>query len=168
EAPAAAPEPAPAPKAEIVVNYVGVNSSAWANPSRGKELALGQVSRGVDVIFHAAGASGLGVFDAAEEKKIYAIGVDSNQNMIKPGIVATSMLKRVDTAVYDIIKEKVNGTFKGGVRTFGLKDKGIDYAVDEHNEKLIAPYREKLEAARAKIVAGEIKVPDFYEVSKKK
>lgn len=156
------------PKAEIVVNYVGVSSSAWANPSRGKELALGQISRGVDVIFHAAGASGLGVFDAAAEKKVYAIGVDSNQNMIKPGVVATSMLKRVDTAVYEIIKEQVNGTFKAGVRTFGLKDKGIDYAVDEHNEKLIAPHKEKLEAVRAKIVAGEIKVPDFYEVSKKK
>lgn len=155
-------------KAELVVNYVGVNSSAWANPSRGKELALGQISRGVDVIFHAAGASGLGVFDAAAEKKVYAIGVDSNQNMIKPGVVATSMLKRVDTAVFEIIKEQVGGTFKGGVRTFGLKDKGIDYAVDENNEKLIAPYKDKLEAARAKIISGDVKVPDFYETSKKK
>lgn len=156
------------PKAQILVNYVGVNSSAWANPSRGKELALGQISRGADVIFHAAGASGMGVFDAVEEKKAFAIGVDSNQNMIKPGRVATSMLKRVDTAVYQIIKDQVEGSFKAGTRYFGLKDKGIDYAVDEHNKSVIEPYTAKLEEIKRKIVEGQIKVPDFYEVGKKK
>ena len=156
------------PKAEIKVNYVGINSSAWANPSRGKELALGQYGSGVDVIFHAAGASGIGVFDAAEEKKAYVIGVDSNQNAIKPGRVATSMLKRVDTAVYEIIKQELAGNFKAGTQTFGLKDKGIDYAVDENNKAIIDPYVAKLEDIKAKIVKGEIKVPDYYEVSKKK
>jgi basic membrane protein A len=155
------------PKAELLVNYVGVNSSAWANPARGKELALSQYERGADIIFHAAGASGMGVFDAAEEKKAYAIGVDSNQNSVKPGRVATSMLKRVDTAVYNIIKAESETKFTAGKRYFGLKDKGIDYAVDENNQAIIAPYKEKLEAIRAKIIAGEIKVPDFYETNKK-
>lgn len=155
------------PKAEVLVNYAGVNSSAWANPSRGKELALSQYGRGADVIFHAAGATGMGVFDAADEKKLYAIGVDSNQNAIKPGRVATSMLKRVDTAVYNIIKDQVEGQFKAGSRFFGLKDKGVDYAVDENNKTLIGPYQAKLEAVREKIIKGEIKVPDFYEINKK-
>lgn len=156
------------PKAEVTVNYVGVNSSAWVNPSRGKELALNQYGRGVDVIFHAAGATGLGVFDAAEEKKTYAIGVDSNQNPLKPGRIASSMLKRVDTAVYNVIKEEVEGQFQAGTRYFGLKDKGIDYSVDEHNQTLISPYQKRLEEIREKIIKGEIKVPDFYEINKKK
>jgi basic membrane protein A len=156
------------PKVEVIVNFVGVNSTAWANPSRGKELALGQYARGADVIFHAAGASGGGVFDAAEEKKAYVIGVDSNQNGIKPGRVATSMLKRVDTAVYDTIKSETLHQFSPGKHSFGLKDKGIDYAVDDNNEKIIAPYKTKLEEVRAKIISGAIKVPDYYETQKSK
>jgi basic membrane protein A len=155
------------PKAEVVVNYVGINSSAWANPSRGKELALAQYARGVDVIFHAAGASGLGVFDAAEEKKTFAIGVDSNQNGVKPGRVLTSMMKRVDSAVFDIIKAETEGKFTEGTRYFGLKDKGVDIAVDENNSSLIEPHKAKLEEIREKIIKGEIKVPDFYEINKK-
>jgi basic membrane protein A len=155
-----------APNATVVTNYVGINSSAWANPSRGKELALGQYGSGVDVIFHAAGASGIGVFDAAEEQKKFVIGCDSNQNGLKPGLVATSMLKRVDNAVYDVIKRQLAGEFKAGVHVYGLKDQGIDYAVDENNEALIAPIRSKIEDLKKKIVAGEIKVPDYYEISK--
>lgn len=155
------------PKIETIVNYVGVNSSAWANPTRGKELGLAQYGRGVDVVFAAAGASGLGVFDAAEEKKSFVIGVDSNQNSIKPGRVATSMLKRVDTAVFNAIKNQVEGKFTPGTHSFGLKDKGIDYAVDVHNEKLIEPYKVKLEEVRQKIISGSIRVPDFYEIGKK-
>lgn len=154
------------PKAKIIVNYIGVNSAAWANPTRGKELALAQYGQGADVIFHAAGASGMGVFDAAEEKKTLAIGVDSNQNHIRPGRVLTSMLKRVDQAVSDVIREASAGQFKAGTRYFGIKDKGVDYAVDEHNEALIAPHRAKLEEVRRKIIAGEIKVPDYYEEAK--
>ncbi len=154
-------------KAEAIINYVGVNSSAWANPSRGKELALAQYGRGVDVIFHAAGASGIGLFDAAAEKKAFAIGCDSNQNGIKPGRVATSMLKRVDTAVFEAIKMQIEGKFQGGVQYFGLKDKGIDYAIDDNNAKLIEPYKAKLEEVREKIIKGDIKVPDYYEMNKK-
>jgi basic membrane protein A len=151
------------PKAELTVNYVGVNNTAWANPTRGKELALAQYGNGVDIIFHAAGASGLGVFDAAEEKKQFVIGCDSNQNDIKPGRVITSMLKRVDTAVYNVIKEQSEGKFTGGQHSFGLKDNGIDYAVDANNEKLIAPYKDKLDAVRKDIESGKIQVPDYYK-----
>jgi basic membrane protein A len=154
------------PSAVVTTNYVGINSAAWANPSRGKELALGQYGSGVDVIFHAAGASGIGIFDAAEERHQFAIGCDSNQNGLKPGFIVTSMLKRVDTAVYDVIKNQLAGTFVAGVHQYGLKDKGIDYAVDENNEKLIAPIRSRIEDLKQKIIAGTIKVPDYYEISK--
>ncbi|MBK7889494.1 MAG: BMP family ABC transporter substrate-binding protein [Bdellovibrionales bacterium] len=154
------------PKVKVLNNFVGITASAWANPTRGKELALSQINQGADVIFHAAGASGMGVFDAAEEKKVYAIGVDSNQNAIKPGRVLTSMLKRVDTAVYAVIAEVVKGEFKPGLRSFGLKDKGIDYAVDSNNEAVIAPYKSKLEEVRAQIISGKIVAPDYYKSKK--
>ncbi|MDZ4083864.1 MAG: BMP family ABC transporter substrate-binding protein [Bdellovibrionales bacterium] len=155
------------PKAKVMNGFVGITASAWANPTRGRELALSQMSQGADVLFHAAGASGMGVFDAVEtdaSKKTLVIGVDSNQNSIKPGRVLTSMLKRVDNAVYDAIKSEVEKKFKAGTHSFGLKDKGIDYAVDEHNKALIAPYQEKLEAVRAKIISGSVNVPDFYKM----
>lgn len=153
-------------KVKVLNNFVGITASAWANPTRGKELALSQITQGADVIFHAAGASGMGVFDAAEEKKVYAIGVDSNQNAIKPGRVLTSMLKRVDTAVYAVIAEVVKGEFKPGLRSFGLKDKGIDYAVDANNEALIAPFKTKIEDVRAQIISGKIVAPDYYKSKK--
>jgi basic membrane protein A len=116
----------------------------------------------VDVIFHAAGASGLGVFEAAEEQGKLVIGVDSNQNALKPGRVLSSMLKRVDQAVYNAIEQQRHGTFQAGTHYFGVKDKGVDFAVDENNRKLLEPYREKLEEVRAKIIRGEIIVPDYY------
>lgn len=155
------------PKVKVMNGFVGITASAWANPTRGRELALSQMSQGADVLFHAAGASGIGVFDAVEtdaSKKTLAIGVDSNQNGIKPGRVLTSMLKRVDNAVYDAIKSEVEKNFKAGTHSFGLKDKGIDYAVDEHNKTLIAPFQEKLEALRTGIIDGKVKVPDFYKM----
>jgi basic membrane protein A len=152
------------PKARVINNYVGVMSDAWNNPAKAKELALSQYNQGVDVIFAAAGASNYGLFDAAEEKKKLSIGVDSNQNWVKPGFVLTSMLKRVDIAVYDTINEAKGGKFIGGVKTFGLKNQGVDYAVDEFNEKLLQPeVRQKVEALKAEIVAGKIKVPDYYQ-----
>ena len=156
------------PSAVVVTNYVGINSAAWANPARGKELALGQYDRGADVIFHAAGASGLGAFDAAEERRLFVIGCDSNQNCLKPGRGLTSMLKRVDNAVYDSIKGAAAGKFLEGVHSFGIADKGVDYAVDGCNSDLVAPYRGKLEELRRRIVAGEVKAPDYYEIEKKK
>lgn len=152
------------PKIKIMSNYIGVTGDAWHNPPRAKELAFAQVSEKADVIFHAAGASGAGLFDAAEEKGILAIGVDSNQNWVKPGKVLTSMLKRVDRAVFDVVSDLGKGQFKTGVRRFGLKDSGIDYAMDSNNASLVTPeMKTKVDALKADIVAGKIKVPDFYE-----
>jgi basic membrane protein A and related proteins len=151
-----------------VNNYVGVTGDAWNNPAKAKELALSQYNKGVDVIFGAAGASTYGLFDAAEEKKKLSIGVDSNQNWVKPGYVLTSMLKRVDVAVYDVIKEVKDGKFAGGTERFGLENKGIDYALDEHNDKLLtAENRKKLEEIKKLILSGKIKVPDYYLNAKK-
>jgi basic membrane protein A len=150
-------------KAQLVENYIGISGEAWNNPAKAKELALNQYNQGVDVIFVAAGASNSGVFDAAEEKKKFAIGVDSNQNWIKPGFILTSMLKRVDKAVFSTIEDLKNNKFSAGVVRYGLKDKGVDYSVDKFNEKLItADEKKKLESIKEDIINGKIKVPDYY------
>jgi len=151
------------PQISVTANYVGVTSEAWNNPPKGKELALSQYDAGVDVIFAAAGASGLGVFDAAEDRKKLAIGVDSNQDWTKPGLILTSMLKRVDQAVYSTIEEAKAGNFTGGVKRFGLANRGIDYSVDHYNAKILtAPVRERAEQLKEDIIAGKITVPDYY------
>ena len=157
------------PNVKIIDNYVGVTDGAWNNPGKGKELSLAQIEKGADVIFTAAGNSGLGAFDAVEqygknaqgEANKFVIGVDSNQNGVKPGFVLTSMVKRVDNAVYDMVKEVLDGKFEGGFHTFGLDKDGVAYAVDENNKTLIpADVIAKAEEAKRKIVAGEIKVTD--------
>ena len=148
----------------IIHNYIGVTGEAWNNPAKAKEMALSQVGQKADVIFHAAGASGAGLFDAAAEKKIYAIGVDSNQNWIKPGVVLTSMLKRVDVAVFETIKSIVEKKFQAGVVRFGLKDSGIDWALDGNNENLWSPSeKQKLNDIKKQIISGKIVVPDYYK-----
>lgn len=149
------------PKIQVIQNYVGVTEAAWNNPGKGKELSVAQIGKGADVIFAAAGNSGLGVFDAAEQYDKLVIGVDSNQNWVKPGHVLTSMVKRVDNAVYQIIGDLVKGQFKGGIHVYGLPDGGIGYAMDQYNEKLIPPsVLQEVEAAKARIIRGEIKVTD--------
>lgn len=149
------------PKIEVMRNYVGVTDAAWNNPGKGKELAVAQIGKGADVIFTAAGNSGLGAFDAAEQYNKFVIGVDSNQNWVKPGFVLTSMVKRVDNAVYQAVQGRVNGQFKGGVHVYGLDNEGVGYAMDQYNEKLVPPdVIQEVEAAKQKIVAGEIKVTD--------
>jgi basic membrane protein A len=151
------------PQAKIIVNYIGVTGEAWNNPAKAKEMALAQIGQKADVIFHAAGASGSGLFDAAAEKKVYAIGVDSNQNWIKPGTILTSMLKRVDVAVFDTIKQANEKKFQSGVVRFGLKDSGVDWALDKNNESLwSASEKTKLNNIKKQIVAKKIKVPDYY------
>jgi basic membrane protein A len=151
------------PRSNILSNYVGVTAEAWVNPTKGKELALSQIARGADVIFTAAGATNMGVFDAVEDKKKFAIGVDSNQNWVKPGFILTSMMKRVDTAVHDIIKAEAEKKFVAGNKFFGLADKGVDYALDQYNDKLITPeMRTQIEKVRGDILAGKIRVSDFY------
>jgi len=117
------------PKCVVSIGYAGVTGDAFKNPGKGKELALGQYSDGVDIIYHASGVTGLGVFEAAREMKKFAIGVDSDQNDEAPGVVITSMIKVVDATVYETIKQINDGSFRGGrVETFGLKSKGVDYA----------------------------------------
>ena len=155
------------PKAELTNNYIGVTSDAWNNPAKAKELSLTQYNKGVDVIFAAAGASNNGLFDAAEEKKKLAIGVDSNQNWVKPGFVLTSMLKRVDVAVFQAIKDAKDGKFQSGSVRFGLQNEGIDYALDQYNDSLVTPeMRKKLTDLKSRIIAGKISVPDYYKRKK--
>jgi basic membrane protein A len=152
------------PDIAVLANFVGITGEAWNNPAKGKELALAQYEMGADVIFAAAGASGLGVFDAAEEKKKFAIGVDANQNWTKPGLILTSMLKRVDEAVYSVIADTKAGKFTGGVKRFGLADRGIDYAVDKYNSPVLPEsVRKRADELKAKIISGEISVPDYYK-----
>lgn len=156
------------PNIRVIDNYVGVTDGAWNNPGKGKELSLAQIEKGADVIFTAAGNSGLGAFDAVEqygktngEANKFVIGVDSNQNGVKPGFVLTSMVKRVDNAVYDVVKELLNGKFDGGFHVFGLDKDGVAYAMDDNNKALIpADVIARTEEAKSKIVAGEIKVTD--------
>lgn len=151
------------PGVKVLINYVGVTSEAWNNPTKSKELAENQYERGADIIFSAAGASNNGVFDAAGGAGKLAIGSDSNQNWIKPGRILTSMLKRVDTAVYGMIDDLAKGRFHGGVRVFGLKNNGVDWALDSNNDKLFTPSeRKKIEAVKNSIVAGRVKVTDYY------
>ncbi len=156
------------PSVQVLQNYVGVTDAAWNNPGKGKELSLAQMDKGADVIFAAAGNSGLGAFDAVEQAgrqngraTHYVIGVDSNQNAVKPGFVLTSMIKRVDNAVYDIVKEVVDGKFKGGFHVFGLESDGVGYVIDQYNRDIVSPEALRaVEDARKKIIAGEIKVTD--------
>lgn len=156
------------PNIRIVQNYVGVTDAAWNNPGKGKELSLAQISKGADVIFTAAGNSGLGAFDAVEQYgKVngrathFVIGVDSNQNMVKPGFVLTSMVKRVDNAVYDIVKLVVERKFQAGFNVFGLDSDGVGYVMDQYNKDLVSPEAiQAAEEAKKKIIAGEIKVTD--------
>jgi basic membrane protein A len=156
------------PQVAVIANFVGVTSEAWNNPPKGKELAVSQYEAGADVIFAAAGASGLGVFDAAEDKKKFAIGVDANQDWTKPGLILTSMLKRVDEAVFATIEEAKAGKFAGGIKRFGLSNKGVDYSVDQYNAKILTePVRKRADELKAEIIAGKITVPDYYKLQKR-
>jgi basic membrane protein A len=149
------------PNIRVLSNYVGITDAAWNNPGKGRELANAQYEQGADVVFQAAGNSGLGVFDAAEAYKKFAIGVDANQNWVKPGFILTSMLKRIDNAVYSIVQDEVEGKFKGGVHVYGLENDGVGYAVDEYNKHLIPQdIIDKVEQAKRDIIAGKIKVTD--------
>ncbi len=151
-------------KIKVITNYIGVTGDAWNNPAKAKELAVSQYESGVDVIFSAAGASTSGLFDAAEEKKKFAIGVDSNQNWVKPGRILTSMVKRVDSAVYAACKDVADGNFKGGVMHFGLVDHGVDYTVDEFNKPVLTQnVIERAELIKQEIIAGKLEVPDYYK-----
>ena len=148
------------PDCEVIAQYAGVTPEAFRNPGKGKELALSQYQQGVNVIFHASGSTGLGVFEAARQTGKLAIGVDADQYNEAPGYVLTSMVKGVDNATFDVIKRVKEGRFKGGIYQYGLAQNGVGYVYDANNEKLIPPdVRAKLEQLKQEIIAGRIKVP---------
>ena len=150
------------PNAELIANMTGTTPAAWNDPGRGAELAKGQFDRGVDVVYAAAGSTGIGVLQAAKDRGKLAIGVDSNQNYLHPGTMLTSMIKRVDLAAYQSFKSMQANTWRPGVSVLGLKEGGVDWALDQYNEKLITPeMKAKVEAAKADIIAGKIVVHDY-------
>ena len=150
------------PGAEVYQNMTGTTPAAWNDPVKGAELAKSQFDRGADVVFAAAGGTGLGVLQAAADDGKLSIGVDSNQNYLHPGSVLTSMLKRVDVAAYNVYQTAMDGTWSPGIRDLGLAEDGVGWALDDHNEALISPrIAEQVEAASAAIVAGELMVHDY-------
>ena len=146
------------PQAEVSANMTGTTPAAWNDPTRGGELAKAQFARGVDVVFAAAGGTGVGVYQAAKDNGRLAIGVDSNQNHLHPGTMLTSMVKRVDQAVYNSFKKASPGT----TTVLGLKEGGVDVALDEHNARLVTPaMKARIDSVRADIISGKIKVTDY-------
>ena len=153
---------AQAPKAEIIQNMVGTTAAAWNDPAKGGELARAQFDRGVDVVFAVAGGSGMGALQMAKTKGKLAVGVDSNQNYLHPGTMLTSMVKRVDVAVYDSFMAVKKGTWKAGVTYKGLKEGGVDWVLDKDNRAVVTPDIEKrVNAVRQDIINGKIKVIDY-------
>jgi basic membrane protein A len=152
--------------AKVIQNMTGDTGAAWNDPVKGGEITKGQISQGSDVVYAAAGATGLGVLKAAAEAKILSIGVDANQNYLYPGQVLSSMLKRVDVAVYNVMKDGVDG-FKPGIHALGLAQDGVGYSLDEHNKALIsADMQAKVDAAKADIIAGKVAVHDYMADNK--
>lgn len=155
------------PRGAVAINFVGITADSWNNPPKAKELAFAQFGAGVDVIYTAAGGSNAGVFDAVAEKlNKFAIGTDSNQNALRPGFILTSILKKIDIAVFDTIAMVQSGTFSGGIAEFGISNGGIDYALDRYNQDILDPtIVATLETLKQQIASGDIKVPDYYEES---
>jgi basic membrane protein A len=148
--------------AKYLENMTGTTASAWNDPVRGGELARSQMDQGADVVFHAAGATGVGVLQAVADAGKFGIGVDSNQNMLHPGHVLTSMVKRVDVAVYQTFADAKDGKFTAGTQTLGLKEDGVGYAIDDNNKALLTPEMlAAAEKAKADIIAGSTKVHNY-------
>ncbi|HEU4398580.1 MAG TPA: BMP family ABC transporter substrate-binding protein [Actinomycetota bacterium] len=149
---------------KVLVDYAGNTPEAFRDPAKGRELALKQIGQKADVIYHASGGTGAGVIAAAASRKVYAIGVDSDQSLTanpnEQKWILTSMLKRVDNAVQQTITSYVGGSLKGGIQTFGLKEGGIDYAKNEFNTALLGDIPTTLDDLKQRIISGEIKVPE--------
>ncbi|MDJ0684729.1 MAG: BMP family ABC transporter substrate-binding protein [Alphaproteobacteria bacterium] len=147
---------------EVIQNMTGSTPAAWNNPGRGGELAKAQFDRGVDVVYAAAGGTGVGVYQAAKDNGKFAIGVDSNQNYLQPGTMLTSMLKRVDVAAYNVFNDAQAGSWEPGFKVLGLAENGVGWALDEHNEDLITPeMKAAADRARDDIINGTITVHDY-------
>jgi len=148
------------PGIKILFGYAGVTGEAFRNPAKGKALALSQLDQNADIIFHASGTTGFGVFEAVRERHKLAIGVDSDQYSEAPGYILTSMVKHVDVAVYRTIEDTLNNRFHSGVHELGLAENGVGYVYDEHNKNMIpASVINQVEALKDKIIRGEIQVP---------
>jgi basic membrane protein A and related proteins len=153
--------------AEVFQNMTGTTGAAWNDPVKGGELAKSQIDRGADVIYHAAGGTGVGVMRAAADAGKLGIGVDSNQNGMHPGKILTSMVKRVDVATYNAFDQAKKGTFKAGVSNLGLAEDGVAWALDDNNKSLItADMKTAADKAAADIKSGSIKVHDYMSDSK--
>lgn len=147
------------PDCQVLTGYVSVSPEGFKNPGKAKEIALSQYNSGADIIYHASGLSGLGLFEAARDKNKLAIGVDMDQQKEAPGFILTSMVKQVDEAVFNTIKNFKENNFKGGIKTFGLEDNGVSYVYDENNKSLIdTSVISKVEEAKKKLTNGEIKI----------
>jgi len=147
---------------EVYQNMTGSTPSAWNDPAKGAELAKSQFDRGADVVYAAAGGTGVGVYQAAKDSGKLAIGVDSNQNHLHPGTMLTSMLKRVDVAAYNVFKSAKEGSFKPGIQVLGLAENGVGWALDEHNAGLVnAEMKAAVAKAEKGILDGSIKVHDY-------
>ncbi|MBX2856127.1 MAG: BMP family ABC transporter substrate-binding protein [Rhodobacteraceae bacterium] len=152
--------------AEVLQNMTGPTPAAWNDPNKGAELAQSQIDRGADVVYHAAGGTGVGVIRATADAGKLAIGVDSNQNGMAPGSVLTSMIKRVDVAAYDTLKDAMDGEFSSGINILGLAEDGVDWAVDENNEPLLTDdIKAAVDAAKAAIIAGDVVVHNYEDDS---
>ena len=148
------------PEAKVDVKYAGTTASAFKDPTKGKELALAEYNAGSDIIYHASGSTGLGVFEAAREKDKYAIGVDSDQYDEAPGNILTSMVKRVDVAVFDSIRDLKDGKWQGGVHVYGLAQDGVGWVYDDRNKALIPDEAKTVvDSLKAEVIAGRIQVP---------
>lgn len=163
------------PKNKVLVSYVGVTTDAWNNPSHAEDLANSLYEKGADIIFHAAGGSGYGVFNAAEQfskrKKstVFAIGCDINQNGIKPGYVLTSMVKDIEQATFDSIQDVARGKFSATILTYGLKNRGVDWVLDEHNKALFTDKDiAKVNHLRSDVLSGVVEAPDYYQQTQEK
>ena len=153
--------------ATIFQNMTGDTGAAWNDPVKGGEITKGQMAKGADVIYAAAGATGLGVLQAAADGGALSIGVDANQNYLHPGKVLTSMMKRVDVAVYNAMKSGKDGSFKPGIQALGLAQDGVGYALDDNNKALVTPeMTAAIEKAKADIISGAVKVHDYMEDNK--
>ncbi|MGI9316518.1 MAG: BMP family lipoprotein [bacterium] len=148
--------------AEVFQNMTGSTPAAWNDPGKGAELAKSQFDRGADVVYAAAGGTGIGVYQAAKDEGKFAIGVDSNQNHLHPGTMLTSMVKGVDVAVYNSFKQGADGNWGAGVEVLGLAEGGVGWALDDHNSSVVTDaMKAEIEALQAKIIAGEISVHDY-------
>lgn len=144
----------------VLSNMTGTTPAAWNDPVKGSELTKAQISQGADVIYAAAGGTGVGVLQTAADEGILSVGVDSNQNYMHPGKVLTSMLKRVDNAVYDAITQ--GEALETGINVMGVGNGGIDYALDEHNETLVgSEMKTAVDEAKDKIANGDLSVHDY-------